>query len=107
MKKLLFLFLTFLTITTTVYASFPVTDNLTEQSTDVQSEAEPNATTESNSDEPDWVLAIVCFFFGYLGVHRFMMGDVTNGILMLLTFGGCGIWALIDLINILTGKMSR
>jgi len=36
-----------------------------------------------------------------------MMGDTTNGILMLLTGGGCGIWALIDFINILSGKMSR
>jgi len=35
------------------------------------------------------------------------MGDITNGILMLLTFGGCGIWTIIDLVNIATGKMRR
>ena len=51
--------------------------------------------------------AAVCWLVGVLGIHRFMIGDTKNGVLMLLTLGGCGIWALIDLISILTGKMSR
>ena len=55
----------------------------------------------------DWGLAAVCYFVGVLGIHRFMIGDTKNGILMLLTLGGCGIWALIDFINILMGNMSR
>jgi len=101
MKKFLFLFLAFLTITTTVYASFPVTENLTEQSSEV-----PNDNKEDSPDI-DWALAAACWLGGWFGLHRFMMGDTTNGVLMLLTGGGCGIWALIDLINILTGKMSR
>ena len=41
----------------------------------------------------------VCFLVGGLGIHRFMIGDTTNGVLMLLTFGGCGIWTIIDLIS--------
>jgi hypothetical protein len=101
MKKFLFLFLAFLTITTTVYASFPVTENLTEQSTDVQNE------NETNDPDVDWGLFAICFLVGGLGIHRFMIGDTTNGVLMLLTFGGCGIWTIIDLISIATGKMSR
>jgi len=40
-----------------------------------------------------------------LAFHRLMMGDKTNGILMLLTLGGCGI--LIDLVSILSAKTSR
>tara|TARA_B100000683_G_C12433656_1_gene532905 strand:- start:309 stop:632 length:324 start_codon:yes stop_codon:yes gene_type:complete len=107
MKKFLFLMLSFLTLTTAVYASFPVTENLTEQSTDNQNEEAPVPAKESNSNDIDWALAAICFFFGSLGIHRFMMGDTTNGILMLLTAGGCGIWTLIDFINILSGKMSR
>jgi len=102
MKKILFLLIAFLAITTTIYASFPVTEDLTDQSNPIEIENEKDA-----SNEPDWTLFIVCFFVGSLGIHRFMMGDITNGILMLLTFGGCGIWTIIDLVNIATGKMRR
>jgi TM2 domain-containing membrane protein YozV len=52
------------------------------------------------------VLAIVCFFVGFLGVHRFMVGKIGTGVLMLVTFGGLGIWALIDFIMILMGKFT-
>jgi TM2 domain-containing membrane protein YozV len=39
-------------------------------------------------------------FLGWLGVHRFSTGHVVSSIFQLLTFGGFGIWALIDLIMI-------
>ena len=39
-------------------------------------------------------------FLGGLGVHRFYLGYTGIGIAKLLTFGGCGIWALVDLILI-------
>jgi len=48
-------------------------------------------------------LAIVCFFLGSIGIHRFMVGEVGTGVLMIFTFGGLGIWTLIDFIIILTG----
>jgi TM2 domain-containing membrane protein YozV len=48
--------------------------------------------------------AILCFFFGFLGVHRFYVGKVGTGILQLLTFGGLGIWAFIDFIMIVIGS---
>jgi TM2 domain-containing membrane protein YozV len=50
-------------------------------------------------------MIIVCLFLGGFGIHRFMMG-YSNWWLMLITLGGCGIWALIDLIMIITGKMT-
>jgi TM2 domain-containing membrane protein YozV len=50
-----------------------------------------------------WVTAaFLCMFLGWLGVHRFYTGRVVSGIFQLLTFGGFGIWALIDLIMIYT-----
>ncbi len=51
------------------------------------------------------VAFLLCFFLGYLGVHRFYLGYIGIGIVQLLTAGGCGIWALIDLIRIATGGL--
>ena len=99
MKKLLFIFCLLFTCSSVIYASFPVTSSV---------EASDNQPVEAPAaPDIDWGLAAECFFVGTLGIHRFMMGDTTNGILMLITAGGCGIWALIDFINILSGNMSR
>ena len=50
------------------------------------------------------VALLLCFFLGALGVHRFYVGKVGTGILMLITLGGCGLWLLIDLILIVVGS---
>ncbi|HET7800186.1 MAG TPA: NINE protein [Humibacillus xanthopallidus] len=55
------------------------------------------------SDRSRLAAALLCFFVGVLGVHRFYVGKVGTGVLQLLTFGGLGIWALVDLILILVG----
>ena len=47
---------------------------------------------------------LFCLFLGILGAHRFYVGKIGTGLLIILTLGGgCGIWPLIDGILILIG----
>ena len=56
------------------------------------------------SDKSRLVAALLCGFFGIFGVHRFYVGKIGTGILMLATCGGLGVWSLVDLILILAGR---
>lgn len=51
------------------------------------------------------IALILVIFVGGLGIHRFYLGYTSIGIIQLLTLGGCGIWALIDLVRIATGDL--
>ena len=62
--------------------------------------------TESTTDKRILPAFLLCFFFGWLGIHRFYVGKVGTGILMILTIGGLGIWALIDFIMIIVGAFT-
>ncbi len=49
----------------------------------------------------NWIfLLLMSFFFGTLGIDRFIMGHVGLGLLKLITGGGFGIWWIIDIILI-------
>ncbi len=48
-----------------------------------------------------WVLS---YLLGGLGIDRFYLGKIGTGILKLVTFGGCGVWWLVDLILVLVGQ---
>ena len=51
----------------------------------------------------DWLATLLlAIFLGGLGVHMFYTGHIGIGVFQLLTFGGFGIWALIDIILIAT-----
>jgi hypothetical protein len=55
------------------------------------------------SDKNKWVAFLLAWVFGYFGAHRFYVGKIGTGILMLCTFGGFMIWVFVDMLVILTG----
>jgi TM2 domain-containing membrane protein YozV len=56
-------------------------------------------------EQKEWLTTLLlCIFLGGFGAHRFYTGFTKEGVIQLLTCGGCLIWAIIDLINIITNK---
>lgn len=61
--------------------------------------------TTTSAGQKSWIVALLlCFFLGTIGVHRFYVGKVGTGILMIVTLGALGVWTLIDFIMIIIGK---
>lgn len=58
------------------------------------------------SDKKRLVAFFLCFFLGGFGAHRFYVGKIGTGIVMLFTVGGLGIWSFIDWIMIIAGKFT-
>ena len=55
--------------------------------------------------DKDWLTTLLLsLLLGALGVDHFYAGKTMTGILKLITFGGCGIWALIDLVMVINGN---
>lgn len=61
------------------------------------------APTGSKSFLLTWIFAL---FLGFFAVDRFYLGKIGTAILKLLTFGGLGVWVLVDLILVLAGKQT-
>ena len=65
-----------------------------------------DSSTRTNSI--DWLaLFLLTFFVGVLGVHRFYVGKIGTGVLMLITLGGLGVWFLVDLLLVVTGQFTN
>lgn len=55
------------------------------------------------SDKSRTVSLVLGLILGWAGAHRFYVGKIGTGLLMLCTGGGLGIWYLIDNIMIASG----
>ena len=56
------------------------------------------------SDKSRAVSLALCIPLGVFGAHRFYVGKIGTGLLMLCTLGGLGLWYLYDLITIASGE---
>lgn len=93
-----------------MYASFPVENALvngSSQTTISQSTVEPTLSSPAavGSGKSQIIALVLALVVGGLGIHRFYLGYIWQGVVQLLTLGGFGIWALIDLIRIITGDL--
>ena len=85
-----------------------------EQSSTEQKITEQNTTninithtnTPAKSPKNRWIALILCFFFGFLGIHRFYVGKVGTGILYIFTGGFFLIGVIIDFFMILFGSFT-
>ena len=58
------------------------------------------------SEKKRLLTAGLALFFGVFGAHRFYVGKTPSAIVQLLTLGGLGVWATIDLVIILCGEFT-
>lgn len=118
--------LMFLFIGSTVFASFPVKTVNNEKvaneevvinkqnvekkvTSQINAEFSPAkakvAATKGGGDNEKLITILLWFFLGLFAAHRwYKKKPVGWNILFILTAGGCGIWAIVDLVNIITDK---
>lgn len=67
---------------------------------------EVKGTKDASGDGKNQLTAVLlALFIGFLGIHRFYLGYIWQGVVQILTLGGLGVWSLIDLIRIITGDL--
>jgi TM2 domain-containing membrane protein YozV len=71
----------------------------------IQTISKTKDATAPKGDKSQTIAFILCWFLGSLGIHRFYLGYTWQGVVQLLTLGGCGIWVLIDWIRIIIGDL--
>ncbi|WP_040278586.1 TM2 domain-containing protein [Psychroserpens damuponensis] len=106
--KFLLSFLLFFGAISLSHASFPVkrtvaTVTTTNISTSNDAGASDLYSPAAKSGKDKWVGVALWFFLGVFAAHRwYYKKPVGWNILFIVTLGGLGVWAIIDLINMLT-----
>lgn len=111
--KLLFTLLVFFISVSASYASFPVVraekavaTTTTVLNSDVEEQVNEQVLSSpavAKASDEKWIAVAFWAFLWPFAAHRWYLKWSTGwNILFILTFGGIGIWAIIDLINILT-----
>lgn len=62
--------------------------------------AAPAAYEPSRKNRLATMLLALLLPLGICGIHRMYTGDYAIGIIQFLTLGGCGVWQLVDIIQI-------
>jgi len=89
------------------YASFPVKRTVTNteitSSTDVEKAVLVSPAATSAASKEMTVALLLWFFLGGFAAHRWYLGSPIGwNILFIITFGGLGVWWIIDGIDIIT-----
>jgi len=79
------------------------TDSITPSPAPLPQSAAPAPDAERHEGKSFIVTWLFALLLGALAVDRFYLGKIGTGILKLITFGGAGIWVLVDIILVLTG----
>lgn len=110
------LFFTF--FTNFVFASFPVertqpitnkVENTTASKVNINDDEEENATFSAvrSGEKSQGIALILALTLGLLAAHRWYLGfPAIYNIFFIFTFGGFGIWLLVDIIRICFGGLN-
>jgi len=62
--------------------------------------------TSTGESDKNWITAVcLSLVLGCFGADRFYLNSIWLGLLKLFTFGGFGVWYIVDIIVLLMGKM--
>ena len=85
-------------------AYFLLKDSLGQDLESIETKNKSYKPSDELSDKEFLPTLLLCLFVGMLGVHRFYVGKIGTGVAMIFTFGGLGIWVLVDFILICIGS---
>jgi len=104
--KIILSFALLLFAVTNTYAGFPVTRTVENVQVTFSVDEEVGAVMSPAAGiagKDMWIAVAFWFFLGAFAAHRWYLGSPIGwNILYIVTLGGLGVWAIVDLINILT-----